>query len=75
MVGSKLSCMGIIGDGCGGGREFIVENETLYAYYDVTGEKIELLKGIKNAQSISKKGCVITIVCERETIEFDLSNI
>ena len=62
MDGSKLSCMGIIGDGCGGGREFIVKNDILYAYYDVTGEKIELLDGIENAQCISKNGCILTIV-------------
>ena len=75
MDGSKISCMGIIGDGCGGGREFIVEDETLYAFYDVTGEKTELLSSIKNAKTISKKGCIITIVCESEIIEFDLSTL
>ena len=67
--------MGIIGDGCGGGREFIVEDEKLYAYYDVTGEKIELLDGIYAAQSISKKGCILTIVCESRTFTFDLSTL
>ncbi len=75
MDGSKISCMGIIGDGCGGGREFIIEDEKLYAYYDVTGEKIELLSGVKNAQSISKKHCILTIVCLDETILFDLSSL
>jgi hypothetical protein len=75
MDGSKISCIGIIGDGCGGGREFIVEDETLYAFYDVTDEKIELLKGVINAISISKKECIITIVCESRTIILDLSKI
>jgi len=73
MDGSKISCMGIIGDGCGGGREFIVEDETLYAFYDVTGEKTELLSSVKNIKSISKKECIITMVCESKIIEFDLS--
>jgi len=75
MAGSKISCMGVIGDGCGGGREFIIENETLYAYYDVTGEKTKLLDGVRDAQSISKKGCIITIICEKETMMFDLSTL
>ena len=75
MAGSKISCMGIIGDGCGGGREFIVENEKLYAYYDVTGKTMELLEGVINAKSISKNGCIITIVCEKETLTFDLSKL
>jgi len=73
MAGSKISCMGIVGDGCGGGREFIVENETLYAYDDMTKKSISLRGEILNAISISKKSCIITIVCQDETIEFDLS--
>ena len=75
MDGSKISCMGVIGDGCGGGREFIVEDEKLYAYYAVTDEKIELLDNIIEAKNISKKGCIITIECKSEILEFDLSTI
>ncbi len=70
---SPLVCEGIIGDGCGGGRIFYVEDETLYAYYAETDEKTELLSSVKNVKSISKKGCIITLVCENETMEFDLS--
>ena len=77
MAGSnpKISCMGIIGDGCGGGREFIVENETLVVYDPYTKESRTLLEGIKNVKSISKRRCIITIECEKETIELDLSQI
>jgi len=75
MAGSKISCMGIVGDGCGGGREFIVENETLYAYDDMSKQSISLRGEIHNAISISKKACIITIICQDETIEFDLSLI
>lgn len=75
-VGSKkISCMGIIGDGCGGGREFIVENEVLYAYDAKTDESITLLEGINDAKSISKKACIITIECADEIIKFDLSKL
>lgn len=72
-LGSKISCMGIIGDGCGGGREFIVENEVLFAYDATTDESITLLEKIHDAKSISKKVCIITIECENQTIKFDLS--
>lgn len=72
---NKISCIGIIGDGCGGGREFIVENETLIAYDPYSKEKITLLQNIKKAKKISKHRCMITIECEKETIQLDLSQI
>ncbi|ADN08664.1 hypothetical protein [Sulfurimonas autotrophica] len=72
-VDAPLVCEGIIGDGCGGGRFFLVENETLLAYDPQTQSKIFLLDGIKNAKSLSKKTCMLTIECEDEVIEFDLS--
>ena len=71
---SKLSCIGIVGDGCGGGREFFIENETLYAKDPITKEHFTLLEGIQNATSITKKGCTITIKTKKETILFDLSS-
>ena len=73
MDGSKISCMGIIGDGCGGGREFIIENEVLYAYDAKTNESIKLLDDIHDAKGISKKACILHIECEKEVFEFDLS--
>jgi len=75
MAGSKISCMGIIGDGCGGGREFIVEDEKLFAYDDITSENIVLLEGVKDAIGISKKACILTVTCRGEIIEFDLSSM
>ena len=70
---SKLTCRGIIGDGCGGGREFIVENDTLAAYDPQTKEEIVLLENIIDAQEIRKSGCIITLTCRNEVIKFDLS--
>ncbi len=72
---SPLVCEGIIGDGCGGGRFFLVENETLLAYDPQTQMNIVLLDGVKNAKAISKKTCVLTIECENEVIWFDLSSL
>jgi hypothetical protein len=67
--------MGIIGDGCGGGREFIVEDEKLFAYDDVSSENMVLLESVKDAISISKKACILTVTCRGQIIEFDLSSM
>lgn len=72
---SPLVCKGIIGDGCGGGRLFFIEKETLVAYDPQTENKIFLLDGIKNAKTISKKICILTVECEDEVIKFDLSKL
>lgn len=72
MGGFEVSCEGIVGDGCGGGRVFGVKDETLYAFDPITKQRIVLLQDIKGVKSISKKGCIITLVCKDEIIEFDL---
>ena len=72
-IDSSLICEGIVGDGCGGGRLFMVENETLKAYDPTTKESFILLKDIPNVVSISKLACIITIVCRDKEIKFDLS--
>ena len=73
MAGSKISCIGIIGDGCGGGREFIVEDEILRAYDPQSKENIILLEDLKDVQGISKKACILTLTCRGEIVKFDLS--
>ena len=70
---SPLICEGIIGDGCGGGRLFLVEDETLLAYDPITKEKFTLLSGVFEALSISKSKCIITIMRSSEKTTFDLS--
>jgi len=72
---SDLVCEGIIGDGCGGGRLFYIEDEKLLTYDPLSKEKTILLSFINLPKSISKKACVITIECEHEIIEFDLSKM
>ena len=74
-IDSELIREGIIGDGCGGGRLFFVKDEILFAYDSQTKETIKLLVDVKNAQSISKKACIISIKCKDKTIEFDLSSL
>ncbi|MFA6760103.1 MAG: thiamine biosynthesis protein ThiF [Sulfuricurvum sp.] len=70
-----LACEGIIGDGCGGGRWFFIEDEKLFAYDPTNGESMLLLSGIKEARSISKSGCIVSIVCADKLIEVDLKQI
>jgi len=72
---SPLVCEGIVGDGCGGGRLFIVKDETLIAYDPQTQEKILLLRNILDAQIVSKSGCIVEIQCLRESVKFDLSSL
>ena len=73
MAGSKISCVGIVGDGCGGGREFFIEDEKLCVYDEMTNDVMVLLEDVCDAKAISKKGCIITITCSDEEIRFDLS--
>jgi len=72
-LNDPLICEGIIGDGCGGGRLFMVKENILKAYDPTTKEVHILLENIEKPISISKSKCIVTIVCEDDTIEFDLS--
>ena len=72
---SPLVCEGIIGDGCGGGRLFVIEDETLFAYDPITKESFTLLKELGNVQSISKSACLITIVLKCDNLVYDLSKL
>ncbi len=72
-IENNLICEGIIGDGCGGGRLFMIEDSKLKAYDPQSQESRVLLEDIKMPLKISKSKCIVTIVCENETIEFDLS--
>ena len=74
-LNDPLICEGIIGDGCGGGRLFMVKDDTFKVYDPITKEFFELLQNIPNALSISKKACIVSIICKYETINFDLSAI
>lgn len=74
-LNSPLICEGIIGDGCGGGRLFIVEDKALKVYDPQTKKYITLLEPILDAKNISKSACVITIECKIQNIKFDLSTM
>jgi len=71
----KLHVEGIVGDGCGGGRIFYIDSSALHVHDPLTKENIQLLSEIKDAKKISKKACIVTIECEFEVINFDLSKM
>ena len=72
-LASPLVCEGIIGDGCGGGRLFSVEENELRVYDPQSNEVIVLLENIITPKSISKSSCILKIKCEKCEINFDLS--
>ncbi|HIP19784.1 MAG TPA: thiamine biosynthesis protein ThiF [Sulfurimonas sp.] len=72
-LSSPLVCEGIIGDGCGGGRVFFVEDATLFAYDPQSTSKIELLNDLSGVQAISKKGCIIQLDFKDKVRQLDLS--
>ena len=72
---SPLVCQGVIGDGCGGGRIFYIQKETLFAYDPNSKSTIELLDKLTNAVSLSKKSCIINIVLKDKRVAFDLSTL
>jgi hypothetical protein len=74
-LASPLVCEGIVGDGCGGGRIFYIEDEKLFAYDPYSKARIQLLEELHNVISLSKKSCIIRIVCEDKNLEFDLSKL
>ena len=72
---SPLVCEGIVGDGCGGGRIFFVEDAKLQVYDPITKERMTLLENLDDITSISKAGCIITLTTKDENILFDLSTL
>ena len=72
---SPLVCEGIVGDGCGGGRIFFVEDSKLKVYDPITKERMILLENLGDIKSISKAGCIISLKSENENRLFDLSSL
>ncbi len=72
---SPLVCEGIIGDGCGGGRVFFIENSILKTFDPKSKEILSLLEDVIDVKQISKKGCSIFMECSDEIIEFNLSSL
>ncbi len=72
-------CAGIYGDGCGGGRIFIVDSyNNAVKVYDPESKKVmTLIEGLSEPSGISKKGCQLFIANTNahEVLVFDLSQM
>ncbi len=72
-------CIGIIGDGCGGGRIFIADtgNDMIKVYDPQSAEVFVIIKDIQKPNRITKKGCILSIYTDSKDqyIEFDLSSM
>ncbi|MBN2817081.1 MAG: thiamine biosynthesis protein ThiF [Campylobacterales bacterium] len=75
-LSSPLVCEGIVGDGCGGGRVFYIEDRSLYAYDPYSKSNLRLADGFNNALSIEKKACKVFITLSGgDVVVFDLSQM
>lgn len=72
---SPLVCEGIIGDGCGGGRIFYIQDTTLFVFDPMSENSVALLSELPTVLSISKKGCIIRLTLQDTELEVDLSRI
>lgn len=72
-------CVGVIGDGCGGGRMFIADtfNNKIKAYFPDDGSMITLLEDLHEPSGLSKKGCELFVANTNahEILVFDLSQM
>ena len=74
-LSDPLVCEGVVGDGCGGGRIFFMQEDMLQVFDPVTGEKIVLLENIQDAKILTKNGCVVTIKTKNTIIKYNLSTM
>jgi len=68
-------CLGQYGDGCGGGRVFILFTSDLKAYDLESKTFMDICSDFQNARSIHKKSCDLFIKLEDEDIIFNLSKM
>ena len=72
-LNSPLVCEGIVGDGCGGGRIFFVEDAMLQVYDPTTQECMVLLSKLPHVLEVTKKQCIISIKTHEKILRYDLS--
>ena len=68
-------CVGIYGDGCGGGRVFVLYKTCVKAYDLENDEEVLLLDNLVQAKTISKDGCILSIETAANKIRFNLSTM
>ncbi len=71
-----LVCEGIVGDGCGGGRIFFVDENRLFVYDPTTAERMLLCDTFDSPViSVTKKGCKIFLKTKDFLLKFDLQKM
>ena len=74
-LGAKDFCIGKYGDGCGGGRVFVLYEDCVKAYHIQGDEVMLLVESLRDTKSIRKDGCVLKIGTEDDEISFNLSTM
>ncbi len=72
---AKDFCVGEYGDGCGGGRVFILYDSYVKVYDLDNSEPMLLLQDLTQAKNISKHGCNLHIETATKNIRFNLSTM
>ncbi len=68
-------CVGVYGDGCGGGRLFVLYGSYVKVY-DLDQETDSVLfEGFAQAQGISKSGCQLSVQTPLKRITYNLSTM
>jgi hypothetical protein len=66
-------CEGIAGDGCGGGRIFFTDKNSVKVFDPVSKEVMTLVTDLEEPLGISKKECRLFFTCKGKLNVFDLS--
>jgi len=72
---AKDFCVGVYGDGCGGGRIFVLYASYVKVYDLESDAETLLLDELQESQNISKNGCILSIQTASETVKFNLSSM
>lgn len=67
--------VGKYGDGCGGGRLFMVDGNAVKVYNPDDGNMMTLMEGISHPTAIDKKGCSLYIAHSGGVTRFNLSEM
>lgn len=68
-------CVGVYGDGCGGGRIFVLYGTYVKVYDLEQEESFVLYEGFSQGQNINKTGCQLNIQTPLKRINYNLSTM
>jgi len=68
-------CVGKYGDGCGGGRVFVLFEHSVKVYDMQTDKVVVLMTDLQEPKKITKNACILQVLTQTQTIEFNLSTM